>query len=160
MIMKKNILLIGFALLCMSGYSQESTLVKGKGYTGYAFNKDHFVFMSIDNQKERYTPTKEDITQIEKILQDSIGSVLKKQKYSNTSINRNTLKKYNRQYVGFITNNGDVVIWINLLRSKEIDDVELSKDIVTVSDGGEKYWSIFINLTKNTLYGVRINGIS
>lgn len=158
--MKKYILLIGFALLCMSGYSQESTLVKGKGYTGYAFNKEHFVFMSIDNQKERYTPTKEDIMQIEKILKDSINSVLKKQKYCNTSINRNTLKKYKRQYVGFITKNGDVVIWINLLRNKEIEDIELSKDIVTVLDGGEKYWSIFINLTKTTLYGVRINGIS
>ena len=158
--MKRNILLIGFALLCMNGYSKESTLVKGKGYIGYAFNKEHFVFMSIDNQKERYTPTKEDVIRIEKTLKDSIGSVLKKQRYSNISINRNRLKKYNRQYVGFITNNGDVVIWINLLKSKEIDDVELSKDIVTVSDGGEKYWSIFINITKNTLYGVRINGIS
>lgn len=158
--MKRNILLIGFALLCMSGYSQESTLMKGKGYTGYAFNKEHFVFMSIDNQKERYTPTKKDVIQIEKILKDSIGRVLKKQRYPNTSINRNTLKKYKRQYVGFITKNGDVVIWISLLRNKEIDDVELSKDIVTVLDGGEKYWSVFINLTKDTLYGVRINGIN
>ena len=157
--MKRNILLIGFALLCISVYCQESTLVKGKGYTGYAFNKEHFVFMSIDNQKERYTPTKEDIIRIEKILKDSIGSVLKKQRYSSTSINRNTLKKYKRQYVGFITKNGDIVIYIAFL--KDIENVdELSKDIVVVYDGGETYWEIFVNLKKNTLYGVRINGIS
>lgn len=160
MIMKRIFLFIGFALLSMGGYSQESKLVTGKGYTGYAFNEEHFVFMSVDNQKERYTPTKEDITQIEKILKDSINSVLKKQKYCNSSINRNTLKKYKRQYVGFITKNGDVVIWINFLRNKNIEDVELSKDIITVLDGGETYWSIFVNLTKTTLYGVRINGIS
>ena len=157
--MKKNILLIGFALLCMSGYSQEYTLVKGKGYTGYAFNKEHFVFMSIDNQKERYTPTKEDVMRIEKMLKDSIGSVLKKKKIYDTSINRNTLKKYKRQYVGFITNNGNIVIYIAFLKDIENID-ELSKDIVVLYDGGETYWGIFVNLTKNTLYGVHINGIS
>lgn len=90
--MKRNILFIGFVLLCMSGYSQESTLIKENNYTGYVFNKEHFVFMSINNQKERYTPTKEDVMQIGKILKDSINSVLRKQKYCNTSINRNTFK--------------------------------------------------------------------
>lgn len=157
--MKKYILLIGFALLCMSGYSQESTLVKGKGYTGYAFNKEHFVFMSIDNQKERYTPTKEDIAQTEKIVKDSIDNYLKREKIHTRSIKQNKLSKYNRQYVGFITKNGDIVIYIAFL--KDIDNMDmLSKDIITVLDGGEEYWNIFINLTKNTLYGVRINGIS
>ncbi len=157
--MKKYILLIGFALLCMSGYSQESTLVKGKGYTGYAFNKEHFVFMSIDNQKERYTPTKEDIAQAEKIVKDSIDNYLKREKIHTRSIKQNKLSKYNRQYVGFITKNGDIVIYIAFL--KDIDNMDmLSKDIITVLDGGEEYWNIFINLTKNTLYGVRINGIS
>lgn len=156
--MKKNILLLGFALLCMSGYSQESTLVKGKGYTGYAFNREHFVFMSIDNQKERYTPTKEDIALAEKIIRDGIDNYLKREKIHTRSIKQNKLSKYKRQYVGFITKNGDVVIYIAFL--KNINNVDmLSKDIITVLDGGETYWSVFINLTKTTLYGVRINGI-
>jgi len=158
--MKLRLLVIGFTLLCLNGYSQESTLVKGKGYIGYAFDKEHFVFMSIDNQKERYTPTKEDIIQAEKIVKENIDSVLKKQKYCNSSINRNTLKKYKRQYVGFRTNNGDIVIWISLLKNKDINDIELSKDIITILDGGENYWSVFVNLTKGVLYGVRVNGIS
>ncbi len=156
--MKKNILLLGFALLCMSGYSQESTLVKGKGYTGYAFNREHFVFMSIDNQKERYTPTKEDIALAEKIIRDGIDNYLKREKIHTRSIKQNKLSKYKRQYVGFITKNGDVVIYIAFL--KNINNVDmLSKDIITVLDGGETYWSVFINLTKTTLYGVHINGI-
>ena len=156
--MKKNILLLGFALLCMSGYSQESTLVKGKGYTGYVFNREHFVFMSIDNQKERYTPTKEDIALAEKIIRDGIDNYLKREKIHTRSIKQNKLSKYKRQYVGFITKNGDVVIYIAFL--KNINNVDmLSKDIITVLDGGETYWSVFINLTKTTLYGVHINGI-
>lgn len=160
MIMKLKLLIIGFTLLCLNGYSQESTLVKGKGYIGYAFNKEHFVFMSIDNQKERYTPTKEDIIKSEIIVNENIDSVLKKHNYCNSSINQNTLKKYKRQYVGFRTNNGDIVIWINLLKNKDINDIELSKDIVTVLDGGDKNWCVFVNLTKGVLYGIRINGIS
>jgi hypothetical protein len=56
----------------LNGYSQESTLVKGKDYIGYAFNKEHFVFISIDNQKERYTPTEEDIAQAEKIVRTAL----------------------------------------------------------------------------------------
>jgi hypothetical protein len=158
--MKLKLLIIGFTLLCLNGYSQESTLVKGKGYIGYAFNKEHFVFMSIDNQKERYTPTKEDIIKSEIIVNENIDSVLKKHNYCNSSINQNTLKKYKRQYVGFRTNNGDIVIWINLLKNKDINDIELSKDIVTVLDGGDKNWCVFVNLTKGVLYGIRINGIS
>lgn len=157
--MKKNILLIGFALLCIGGYSQESALVKGKGYTGYAFNKDHFVFMSIDNQQERYTPTKEDIAQAEKIVKDNIDNYLKREKIHTRSIKQNKLSKYKRQYVGFITKNGDIVIYIAFLKGIDNMDI-LSKDIITVLDGGETYWRVFVNLTKTTLYGVRINGIS
>ena len=37
--------------------------------------------MSIDNQKERYTTTKEDIAQAEKIVKDSIGNYLKREKF-------------------------------------------------------------------------------
>lgn len=158
--MKRYLLFIGVFILFLSVHSQESTLIRGRCYSGYAFNKEHFIFMSIDNQKGRYTPTSRDIKLIEKILKDSIGGILKKHKYSSVSINSYSLKKYKRQYVGFINNNGDVVIWINFLINKEINDLVLSKDIVTVLDGGEKYWSVFINLTKNTLNGLRINGIS
>lgn len=156
MIMKIRLLFIVFIFLCLNGYSQESILVKEKRYIGYVFNEEHFVFMSIDNQKERYTPTEENIIQAERIINDNIEM----KKYCHLSINRKKLKKYKRQYVGFKTNNGDVVIWINFLRDKDIGNVELSKDIITVLDGGKNYWSVFVNLTRGTFYGLRINGIS
>jgi hypothetical protein len=34
-----------------------SFFVEGKNFSGYVFERNHFVFMSIDNQNERYTPT-------------------------------------------------------------------------------------------------------
>lgn len=157
--MKRNILLVGFVILYLSGYSQQSTLVKGKDYTGYAFNKEHFVFMSIDNQKERYTPTTLDIIQAEKIVRDSIDNYLKREKIYTHSIKQNKLKKYKRQYVGFKTLNGDIVIYIAFLKDVDNKD-KLSKDIAVVYDGGETYWRIFVNLKKNILFGIHINGKS
>ncbi len=115
--------------------------------------------MSIDNQKDRYSPTEDDIIQAEKILKENIDSAMRKQKCFNSLINRNTLKKYKRQYVGFKTNNGDIIILINLLNDKSIS-LELSKDIITVNDGGENYWSVFVNITKRNIYGINVNGIS
>lgn len=154
------ILLIGFVLLCMSGYSQDSTFVKGKGYTGYVFNKEHFLFMmGSDNQKGRYTPTKEDIAQVEKILKDSIDSYLKRERIYTRSIKKNKLRKYKRQYLGFITKDGDIVIFISFLKGY-YDKDELSKELIQVCDGGEDYWTIYINLTKHTLYEIQINGIA
>lgn len=159
MIMKKYILLILFTFLCINGYSQKSMFIKGNGYTGYIFSKEHFVFMSIDNQKERYTPTKEDVTHAEEIIKDSIDNYFKKEKIHTRSIKQNKLNKYKRQYVGFITKNGDIVIYISFIKNIVNMD-ELSRDIITVCDGGEESWSIFINITKNSLYKVHINGVS
>jgi hypothetical protein len=158
--MKRGVFLIVCIILCVYAFSQESTLIKGKGYKGYAFNKDHFVFMSIENQKERYTPIKEDIIHAEKIINDSINSIFRNIKINKHLLYRNVRRKYKRQYVGFLTKDGDIIVWINFLRGKEYDNNKLSKDIIQVFDGGENYWSIFVNLTKNTLYGMRINGIS
>lgn len=43
----------------------QSFYVEGKGYKGYGFDKDHFVFMSIENQKERYDLRQIDISVVE-----------------------------------------------------------------------------------------------
>ena len=48
--------------------SAQSFYVEGKGYKGYVFDKEHFVFMSIENQKERYSLGKADISMVEHIL--------------------------------------------------------------------------------------------
>lgn len=158
--MKRAVFLIVCILLFVCGFSQESTLIKGNGYSGYVFNKNHFVFMSIENQKDRYTPTIINIIHAEKIITDSINDIFRKIKNYKYLQNKNVLIKYKRQYVGFITNDGDVIIWINFIRGQEYDNNKLSEEIIQVSDGGGNYWSIFVNLTKNTLYGIHVNGIS
>lgn len=58
--------------------AQESTYVKGKGYEGYIFFENHFIFGSIENQKDRYTPTIDDIDEAENILKNSIDAEMEK----------------------------------------------------------------------------------
>jgi hypothetical protein len=162
--MRNTLLTIVICVFTGNISSQEAISVKGKGYDGYIFDKEHFVWLSIENQKERYTPTKEDIVQVEKLLKDSMNYILKNQLHSHyykPPINKRTLKKYRRQYVGFLTKDNNVVIWINFaINNKEIGDNEFFKDIISVYDGGSDYWSIFVNLTKKELFGMEINGIS
>jgi len=157
----KKILILSFALFLNSLvlFSQNSEYFKGRGYYGYVFNKDYLEFMSIENQKERYTPTELDIKLCEEILIRDIDDLISNLNLC-TSISRKTLKKYARQYFGFENKEGDIIIWINMLYKKNVSKSELSKDIVSVQDGGDYYWSIYVNVTKKYIYKLEINGIS
>lgn len=143
-------------------YSQEAVYVKGKGYEGYIFPKEHSIW-GFPPEQNRYTPSLEDIAQAEKILQDSIGTdyVKSNQKtYCKPPINKNTLKKYVRQYVGYFTEDGKIIINIYLNRGIDMRKNELSDDIIAVFDGGSNHWSVCINLSTKELSDMQINGIS
>lgn len=139
----------------------QSFYVEGKGYKGYVFDKDHFVFMSIENQKERYTPRQIDISAVEQLLKDSIDYIMKDQNdCSKQEINKHAIKKYRRQYVGFITKDNEIIIWINFLKKdRNFSNKDLSTNIVSVLDGGCNFWSISVNLTKRRLFNLHINGV-
>jgi hypothetical protein len=132
---------------------------KGKGYEGYIFDSGHLVFKSIEHQQSRYTPTAMDIEKAEKLLKEKLKKV-------NTSrINQldgcpvidQKLKKYCRQYVGFIDDKGQKVIWINLFWNKQLKK-QAAKEIVNVQDGCSYYWSIEINIDTGDLYNLYVNG--
>ena len=105
----------------------------------------------------------EDIDIAETILADSINYIIKKEqpyRYSaHPRIDKSSLKKYKRQYVGHITNEGEIIIWINFLRNREIHKERLSSDIITVYDGGAYYWNIYINITTKEISYMYVNGI-
>jgi len=143
-------------------YSQEVVRVKGKGYEGYIFPKEHSIW-GFPPEKGRYTPSPEDITKAEKILKDSINTDYvrsNQEAYKKPPINRRTLNKYMRQYVGYLTDNGEIVIWVNLFKKGSISVQDPTFDIISVADGGYNFWSIRINITNKELSGMRVNGIS
>jgi hypothetical protein len=162
--MKRSILLAIsiFLFISNSVYSQETVYAKGKEYEGYIFPKEQSIW-GFPSEKRRYTPSSEDIAQAEKILQDSINSNYMKQnqkQYKKPPINKRTLNKYMRQYVGYLTDNNEFVIWINLFKKGNIGNQDPVIDIIYSQDGGYNFWSIRINITTKELSDIRINGIS
>ncbi len=153
-------ILLGTVLTSCSIFAQNAEFVKGKGYAGYIFPKEHPIF-GFSPEQNRYTPSFEDISQAEKILQDSIGTeyIKSNQKaYCKPLINKNTLKKYVRQYVGYLTDKNEIVIWLNLFKKGSIESQNPALDIISVQDGGIEFWRIRINITSKELFDMQVNG--
>ncbi len=150
-------------------YSQKAVYVKGKGYEGYIFPKEHSIW-GFPPEQNRYTPNLDDIAQAEKILRDSIKTdyvKLNQQAYRKPPINKRTLKNYLRQYVGYITDNNEIIIWINLLHKRKYCDEDKPEDadkidneIIMVLDDGYYFWRISINISTKELFDMKVNGIS
>ena len=160
--MKKIFVIITTLLIGNLVYSQEAAYVKGKGFEGYIFPKEYSIW-GLRPESNRYTPKFEDIAQAEKILRDSIGTDYVKSKqyaYRKPPINKRTLKKYVRQYVGYLTENGEVFILIYFNKGLDMDKTNFSEDLIFVCDGGSDHWSIKINITTKQLFDMEVNGIS
>ena len=143
-------------------YSQKAVYVKEKGYKGCIFPKEHSIW-GLPPEPNRYTLNLEDIAQAEKILRDSIGTdyVKSNQKmYRKPPINKNTLKKYVRQYVGYSTEDGKIIIHIYLNKGIEMDKNKLSEDIIAVFGGGSNHWRVKINTSTKELFDMQVNGRS
>lgn len=137
-------------LLITSNSFAQNTLIKGKNFEGCIFVKEEFVPVNVPNEKSRYTPDSSDIFIAEKYLRDSIKHViqtLKKQPdMKRKRITKRYLKKYYRQYVGFLNKNNEKVIWINFIRSVKSETPDYSREIIWIYDGGSNNWNLLINI--------------
>ena len=110
-------------------------------------------------QQNRFTPTKEEIIKAENALKSKlkfINNLLINQS-SSPIIHRN-LKKYKRQYFGYINDKGERILYINSLWSKSYKDNIWLNEIIWISDGGSHYWNIQYNLATNELENLKVNG--
>lgn len=69
-----------------------------------------------------------------------------------------TKEKYKRQYVAVTNKNGDKDVWINCLCQTHGDNWKTS--IIMVDDGGNCYFNLKINLTKEKYYDLGVNGLA
>ncbi len=137
-----------------------SKYVRIKKYEGLIFDGSYDLRMSIENQKERYTPTIEDVALAEQIIQDQ----LKKLPIANSGLEDcpipyKNLKKYARQYFGFKNIDGDRILWINMIWEKGTAIDELAEEAYIVLDGCSYYWNVKINIDKSELFDLIINGV-
>jgi len=67
------------------------------------------------------------------------------------------LAGFKRQYIAVMNKQGEKEIWINFF-CDTMDMDSWKSDIFIVFDGGNCYYNLKINLTKNTYYDISING--
>lgn len=139
-----------------SAFPQAITYVKNCRYKGYIFSKEHAIW-GFPPETTRYTLNKKEVAQAENLLRGKIDEyVVSHQVYADPPIKKNTLRKYVRQYVGYLTDNNEVVVKIYLNKIDPDDDP--SSDILEYFDGGSNHWSIRINLNTGELYDMEVNG--
>ena len=116
-----------------------------------------YIEMLPDN---RFTPTKSQVEQAELALHTNLKSLnSKKINQISTPIIDKRLKKYRRQYFGYIDENGDEVLIINAFWKSREDKKEIwLNEYIRVLDGGSFYWEIKYNVTKSKLFDLMVNG--
>ena len=123
--------------------AQNASYIKGKHFTGYAFPKEYAI-MGLPPESNRYTLSRENIIEAEKLLRDSVPHLTNE--YGHTY--KPHLKNYYHQYVGYITSNNHILVLIYLShKDGMLHKDELYKDIIQGFDGGDYYWEIVIDVT-------------
>ncbi|MDR0972418.1 MAG: hypothetical protein LBM61_00345, partial [Prevotellaceae bacterium] len=112
--MRKIFLMLLLFLIGSLSYAQEVTFIKEKEYSGYIFPRGISIW-GFPAEGNRYTPSIEDVFAAERILKDSISSIYVKshqEQYVSYPINKRSLKKYIRQYVGYLNRHNEPILWI------------------------------------------------
>lgn len=162
--MTRILIITGAILIVFNGHGQTDTaFVKAIRYTTKKFD----VAIFPDNYKDfvggkRFTPTRREIRKAELALSENLKP-LNKQLINQTStpvIHKN-LRKYKRQYFGYIDKNDNRILLVNCFWSKNDDSSEdWLENRIQVFDGGSYYWCVKFNLDKNELFDLEINGYS
>jgi hypothetical protein len=114
----------------------------------------------------------DEIIKIEMLLSDCIDKYnISQTNYFDTSVKRKNsrpinksdmlinLIKYKRQLIAVVNSKGEKEVWVNCFRpSTNFDYSYWSHTIVHVSDGGNYFFNVRINLTTNKYYNFRVNG--
>ena|SRR5690606_7872301 len=161
-----KLLSIGLLIFCMINSCAQTVTtqgyIKGKKFEGHIFSKEYApLTMRFKEAKKRYTPTEQDISKAEKIIKDQVVNINQPlvNQGGNCPIIHSNLSKYKRQYIGYVDERGDKIVWVNFIIRKDKEKISrLSKDVIIVLDGCSNYWNIKVNLNKEKLFELRING--
>lgn len=158
----KTILIITlfFSSLFINVNTELGYLIEFKSFKGYVFSKTTEIDF-IEGIKGRFTPSKEEIENVEK----QVSIIIPKEKLANASFGKKcpkiskNLKNYNRQYIGYIDSKGNKIVWINFIWKKACPD-NWQKDITLPTDGCSRFWQIKINLKDNICFDLYVNGVA
>ena len=157
---KFSLLLTVLFVTIFHGFGQPNTnKIEAEHYKTKKFDVTIFPANYIDMiPGERFTPTKQDIDKAEVALNRDLKT-LNRQNLNQTStpVIHKKLRKYKRQYFGYIDKNGERILLINCFWDKDSEKNWLKERVRTL-DGGSYYWDIKYNIDKDELFDLSING--
>lgn len=159
--MKRAITILTVILgIAVSLHAQkEAVFCKGRCYKGYIFDTSYLIFKSVKQQQSRALLSGNEIEKAENILKNNLVA-LNANKINQTDGCPNIskkLRKYHRQYFGFINSKGEKIVWINMFWDKKFNN-KSKYELISVNDGCSYYWNIEVNITTSTLSNLQING--
>jgi hypothetical protein len=131
-----------------------------KEFTGVIFAPDTLIHA--EEGSVEFMPSIEEIYKAEHIFKICLAT----DKIDNDGISLDSTEiqapsEYIRQYVGHKNKNGEKVILLNCFTKKSVGKEDYwKKDIIVVKDGGDNYFSIQINITKEDCLSFNLNGTS
>lgn len=177
--MKKFVIILFYCTLisCKSTFkviekpTDYSIVVKKGRVEGVVFlqNADCFAFLQ---DKEKFNLSTNDINKAEGILKQKLASInfQRMNQVGSCPIIHKNLKSYRRQYFGYIDENENKIMYVTFywnrytifdrIQGYHHDESESWKqELDMVCDGCSHYWDIQINLDKETLFDLNVNGL-
>jgi len=144
---------------CLDSYSIKTqgvvTKINKCQYKGYSFDNS-FGVGSFPPENNQITLDLPQIDLAEKILIDSIESFIQTNNINELDISQKSLKRYFRQYLGYLNKDQEVVVLILFHKHKRLKD--LSSRVFGFRDGAD--WCIEVNIHSKKIYNLKINGKS
>ncbi len=139
----------------------------GEGYEGVAFDKSYDL-SEYGFRDKRVTLSASQIVIAETLLKEQIAVVNAEK--TDPFVFKN-LHKYIRQYIGYVNEKGDTIVYVNCFWRKnedsfkqfqkgKSDNTDWTRRFNVTFDGGHYYWQVKVNLNTRKLFELRVNGIS
>lgn len=152
-----------FIILSISCSEQKKTIDSHDTKMAILNNSEYIEWL-FGQEYKLWQPNNSDINEIDVILEKAIENEAFK------SLQIKTLKELKnryRQYVCYLNNEGNKIVYINsfckipiLYENGKEKQLKWRSEMVDIADGGNCYWNMKINLTSKTYFDVIINGKS
>lgn len=136
-------------------------LYKGKATRGIIFSENRLTFPAPYKFSTRFTPSPKDVEIGDKILKDNLRTIISQAKRHGVNYilkNKNSLRKYFRQYIGGINELGERQIFMVLHLKSDLSPTDDYTNLITVCDGGDSYITALINLDTLKLDDFSVGG--
>jgi len=141
--------------------SDQITYVEDAQFKGVIFSAAYELPLVDETLKGRFTPTVDEVTRLEEELKSRIKDINKSRSNQGRHygpIIDKKLGRYIRQYVGFVNDKGEKVIYVGLHWNRR--DYNWKEEFLIVFDGGSYHWTIRYNEEKNEFSHFGVNGIA